>query len=99
MAWATFQPSTGTLWVVLATLLVATGFWVSEQLTVAWVTPREPGPSMLVSGFPFLASLQGLAAGIVRGAVRRRSAGGHPRSSYAYGEARSPYDRVSGLGY
>jgi signal peptidase I len=65
VAWATFQPSTGALWVVLAALLVATGFWVGEQLITAWVTPREPGPAMLVSGFPFVASLNGLAAGIV----------------------------------
>ncbi len=65
IAWATFQPSTGALWGVLVALLVATGFWVGEQLTTVWMTPRAPGPAMLVSGFPFVVSLKWLAAGIV----------------------------------
>jgi signal peptidase I len=64
-AWAILQPSAGALWSALVVLLVATLFWVGEQLTVPRVTPRAPGPAMLVAGYPFVVTLKGLAAGIV----------------------------------
>ncbi len=65
VAWAVLQPSSGALWGVLVALLVATAFWVGEQLTVPWVGLRPPGPAMLVNRISLTVSLHGLAAGIV----------------------------------
>jgi hypothetical protein len=64
-AWAVLQPSSGALLGVLVALLVATAFWLAEQLTVPWVTPRAPGPALLVNRFSIAGSLQCLAAGII----------------------------------
>jgi signal peptidase I len=65
VAWAAIHPSASAVWTIIVLLLLATAFWIAEQMTVRRITSYAAGPWSLVVGYPFAVLVMPLAVGIV----------------------------------
>lgn len=61
VAWLVFQPAPASLWATIAVLIIATVFWLVEQIAINKVAVRAPSPAVLDRGYILSACVVWLA--------------------------------------